>query len=331
MALVVGTVELAAVPAVREVDVQLQRRLRRTGGDVAGGVGGEAVARPVQRRLHEPAVPVGDAERLRRDGVRVAGDDAQAGREGADRGGGEAAVVDDRAERQHRPAVRVEGRRPVRGGVGPRLTRPRGGAERRERREGVRRAVADEGVVVREPRLAREDDRVVGRMVAVGAGADEGGGGTGGTDTPGLRGRGDGDAADDREDSGEKAPRARPHGEAGQDPDSVVVATAGQALRDRGWRRRRRGARGDRAGRKLGSEHAFSERGRERADEGCRARETPLGGEPARRPRGRRYLAATRRGVSRRRRFRVFSSTAAATLAVPESFDGSLATGSTNA
>ena len=176
-----GAVEALAVPAVREVHVQLERRRRRAARHVARGdrrrwgrrCARLAHVRPVERGLDHAAVPVGHLQALRPPGARVAPDHAQSGRERPDRARREAAVVDRRSERLHRLVVQEERRRPVGGGVG---LRPAGRPvcpERRERRERVRRDVADERVVVRQPGLPGEDDRVVPRAVAEAADADE--------------------------------------------------------------------------------------------------------------------------------------------------------------
>ncbi len=105
--------------------------------------------------------------------MRVAGDHHQARRERADLRARVSRVVDRRLRGLHRRAVEQEGRRPVRGGVlRARAARPVA-AERRGGREGVRRDVADEGVVVGHAGMAEVDDRVVGGAVAEHAQAEE--------------------------------------------------------------------------------------------------------------------------------------------------------------
>ena len=128
------------------------------------------------RRGHaalDAAVPVRDPEVLRARRLRVARDHAQVVRERVHRGGRAAAVVDGRAHGQDLRRALVERGNPVRRRVGP--LHARGGArpERPERREGVRRRVAGERVLMREARLARIDDRVVRGLVAVAAALDE--------------------------------------------------------------------------------------------------------------------------------------------------------------
>ena len=165
VALVVGAVEVPAVPALREPHVQAQERAARVRARRDGARRGHAGL--------DTAVPVRDPEVLRARRLGVAGDHAQVVRERVHRGGRAAAVVDGRARRQDLRRALVERGDPVRRRVGP--LHARGGArpERSERREGVRRRVAGERVLMRETRLARIDDRVVRGLMAVAAALDE--------------------------------------------------------------------------------------------------------------------------------------------------------------
>ena len=163
--LLVVVAEGLAVPAVREVDVQAE--VRRPGTAATFAVCGTFT--------QVAAVPPGDGEPLRRSRLRVPGDDLEAGRERPQRRAHVAAgsrrstvVGDDRVARRRRASA--SSRRPCRPA---RRQVVLGGAQLGRRRERVGRVVADERVVVREARLAGQDDRVVGAAVAEAADADE--------------------------------------------------------------------------------------------------------------------------------------------------------------
>ena len=119
------------------------------------------------------ATPERHPHALRRGRLRVAGDHPQVVRERVHPRERPAPVVDRRASRRYRRGSLVEHRHPVRSRVVGSLARRAAGAQRVIGRERVRRAVADERVLVRCTGSAREDNRVVGRPVAEAAALDE--------------------------------------------------------------------------------------------------------------------------------------------------------------
>ena len=154
---VVCAVEPRAVPAVGEAHVQAQSSAprSRTARDRARALG-----------ARNSAAPERHARALRPSCIRVARDHLQSRRERVYRPRRPSRVGGDERERLDSASGDVQGRRPVGGRVGaidagrsPVVT------ERSRRREGVRRAVAEEGGVVRAPGLPRGDDRIV--MISV--------------------------------------------------------------------------------------------------------------------------------------------------------------------
>ena len=139
---------------------------------VGVGAGRNRDLRPDLR--DRPAVPGGDAQTLGGSRLRVPRDQLEALREGRHGRKGAPPVVDGRRTREDRlPARGDERRHPVGSGVARAAAGRRPALERVEGREGVRRRVSEERVVVRKAGLAREDDRVVVVAVAEAAAADE--------------------------------------------------------------------------------------------------------------------------------------------------------------
>ncbi len=174
VAAVVGAIEARSVPTVGERHVQLEVGVLRAVRDAARGSGALRRARRIEVLLEHRAIPGGDPHALRAHGLRVSGDHAQSGRERTYGRSREPAVVDRGGARRDGVPVEVERRCPVRGRVACRRTRRVCAAERAQRREGVRRDVADERVVVRETRRPRIDDRIIGSPMSEAAEADKG-------------------------------------------------------------------------------------------------------------------------------------------------------------
>jgi hypothetical protein len=166
VALVIGAIEIRAVPTVREVDLQAERGTERA----------PRRARRDRRRdaTTVPAAPRRDRKSLRRPCGRRARDHLQVGGERLHGVQSAADVVDGGVLGLDGATVHEQGRRPVRSCVCTQATRRLpGGAQRLRRRGRIRRVVPEVRVVVGTAGLIEVDDRIVLIAVAEAAGDRE--------------------------------------------------------------------------------------------------------------------------------------------------------------
>ena len=128
VALVVRAIEMSAIPALREDNVEMEGFTARAGEHV----------RRVRDGREEAAIPERHAHALRTRCARVSGDHAQTVWEGVDRCEGEASVVDRRQGRQDQLRSLVQSGNPIRGPIGG--TRARCSARRATMRRSRKRS-----------------------------------------------------------------------------------------------------------------------------------------------------------------------------------------------